>query len=91
MTTLGLICGLAAGMWIGYRLGRRASAPAPSWQSRTRRSALGRQAITLVALVTASQLQRSVQRRVRQAHQRASPLTRPALLARESVRELLRL
>lgn len=63
MAFLGLICALAAAMAIGYWWGRRAAAR-PTWRSRTRRSALARQAITLTALVAASQLQRSLHRRL---------------------------
>lgn len=64
MTTLALLCALAAAMWIGYRLGRRAAAPAPNWHQRIRRSALGRQASALIVLVVASQLRRSSQRKL---------------------------
>lgn len=50
---------------LGYVLGRRAVVPTPSWQQRMRRPALARQTVTLLALMAASQLQRSAHRRVR--------------------------
>lgn len=50
---------------LGYLMGRRATVPAPSWQQRMRRPALARQTVTLLALMAASQLQRSAHRRVR--------------------------
>jgi hypothetical protein len=89
MSALEFICVLAAAMWIGYRLGRRASAPAPTWRKRARRSALGQQAIALIVLMTASQIQRSVQRKLTGSRGRTSPFARPAALTRETVLELL--
>ena len=80
MTVLVVICLVAAAARIGYWFGRRAATSAPPWQERTRRSALARQAITLVLLVAASQLQRSVRRNVPEPRVRRSPLTLPAAL-----------
>ncbi|RZT25986.1 hypothetical protein EV589_1737 [Mycobacterium sp. BK558] len=49
---------------LGYLVGRRATRRAPTWQQRIQRPALARQAVTLMALVAASQLHRSAHRRV---------------------------
>lgn len=76
-----LICLLTTAMGIGYGWGRRSSASAAPWHQRTRRSALGRQAITLAALLAASQIQRSVERR-------HPALTRRAASAHGALRRL---
>ncbi|MBI5338276.1 MAG: hypothetical protein HZB45_11405 [Mycolicibacterium rufum] len=49
---------------LGYLVGRRATRRTPTWQQRIQRPALARQAVTLMALVAASQLHRSSHRRV---------------------------
>lgn len=65
MTPLGVICMLVTALSIGYHFGRRhAGSTTPTWKDRTRRTALGRRAITLIALMVASHLQRSVQRKL---------------------------
>jgi hypothetical protein len=64
-------------MWIGYQFGRR-TIPAPTWRKRVQRSALGQQAIALIVLVTASQIQRSMHRKLRGARGRRSQVARPA-------------
>lgn len=64
MTALGMAIALLAAMLVGYVIGRRAAAKAPSWRQRTTRTALGRQAIGLVALATVSQLERTVQKKL---------------------------
>lgn len=89
MLALELICVAAAAMWIGYRLGRRTTASAPTWRKRARRSALGQQAIAVIVLMTTAQIQRSMHRKLRGARRRRSPFVRPAL-TRESALGLLR-
>ncbi|PRC46917.1 hypothetical protein C6A85_87635, partial [Mycobacterium sp. ITM-2017-0098] len=64
MTALGVFAAVVAALCIGYVLGRRAGQRAPTWKQRTRRTALGRQAVGLIALVAASQLQRAIGKRV---------------------------
>ncbi|MEW5808326.1 MAG: hypothetical protein AB1925_02645 [Actinomycetota bacterium] len=54
---------MAATGLFGYYLGRRSPARSLSWRQRTTRPALARQAITLLALVALSQVQRSAGRR----------------------------
>jgi uncharacterized membrane protein YhiD involved in acid resistance len=68
MTALGVFAALVAALGIGYLLGYRRGSRTPSWRQRTSRVALGRQAVSLVALVAASQLQRTARRKL--------PLTR---------------
>ncbi|MGE0215205.1 hypothetical protein [Mycolicibacterium sp.] len=64
VTALGMVAALAAGVWIGYLIGRRADAKTLSWSTRTSRVVLGRQAITLLGLLAASRLERTVRRRL---------------------------
>lgn len=64
MTALGVLAALVAALCVGYVIGRRAGRKAPTWKQRTRRAALGRQAVGLIVLVAASQLQRTIGRRV---------------------------
>ena len=63
VTALGVAAALVAALCVGYLVGRRAGQRTPTWKQRTRRTALGRQAVGLIALVAASQLQRAVRRR----------------------------
>ncbi len=64
MTVLGMICMLVTALSIGYYLGRRAGSGTSTWRQRTRPTALGRRAITLMGLVVASRIQRTVQRKL---------------------------
>ncbi|WP_163722278.1 hypothetical protein [Mycolicibacterium psychrotolerans] len=70
MAAVVVISLMAASGLLGYLLGRRATRRTPTWQQRMRRPALARQTVTLVALVAASQLQRSAHRRVGGARRR---------------------
>ena len=65
MAVIVVISLMAATGLLGYLLGRRSVVPTPTWQQRMRRPALARQTVTLLALMAASQLQRSAHRRVR--------------------------
>ncbi len=64
MTFLGVTIALLAAMAFGYVVGRRSGAKTPTWSQRTSRVALGRQTVALITLLAASQLQRSVGRRL---------------------------
>jgi Kef-type K+ transport system membrane component KefB len=64
VTALGVLAAMVVALSIGYVIGRRAGRRGPTWKQRTRRRALGRQAVGLVVLVAASQLQRSIGKRV---------------------------
>jgi hypothetical protein len=64
MTALEVICTVVTAMSIGYHFGRRAGSTTSTWRSRTRRAALGRRAISLIGLMVASRIQRSVQRKL---------------------------
>lgn len=64
MAPLGVLAALVVALCIGYVLGRRAGRRSPTWKQRTRRSALGRQAVGLVVLVAASRLQRTIRKRL---------------------------
>ena len=65
MAAVVVISLMAASALLGYLLGRRVTTPRPTWQQRLRRPALARQTVTLLALMAASQMQRSAHRRVR--------------------------
>ena len=78
MLALELICVAAAAMWVGYRFGRRTAATAPTWRKRARRSVLGQQVIALIVLMTTSQIQRSMHRKLGVTRGRRSRLARPA-------------
>jgi hypothetical protein len=64
MTFLAVTLALVAALALGYVLGRRSVSRTPTWSQRTSRAALGRQTLSLLALVAASQLQRSVGQRM---------------------------
>lgn len=57
MTVFAVIAALATAACIGYYLGRRAASAPPSWKKRTSRVALSRQAINLLAMITARRIQ----------------------------------
>ncbi|OBF85839.1 hypothetical protein A5791_21955 [Mycobacterium sp. 852002-51163_SCH5372311] len=59
MTALAVASALVTALCIGYQWGRRAGSTPPTWKQRTSRMALGRRAISLVALMSARRLQRS--------------------------------
>lgn len=61
MTVIAAIAALATATSIGYYFGRRAASPRTSWRVRTSRIALGRQAISLLAIFTARHIQRRLQ------------------------------
>lgn len=58
MTVIAVICALATTMCIGYYFGRRATSTRPSWRKRTSRMAMGKLAISLLAMITARRIQR---------------------------------
>jgi hypothetical protein len=57
VTVIAAIAALAAATGFGYYLGRRAASTRPSWKKRTSRVALGRQALNLLAMITARRIQ----------------------------------
>lgn len=57
MTVIAVIAALATAACIGYYFGRRAASTPPSWKKRTSRIALGRQAVHLLAMMTARRIQ----------------------------------
>ncbi|WP_082942823.1 hypothetical protein [Mycobacterium sp. 852002-40037_SCH5390672] len=61
MTVIAVVAALATATCLGYYLGRRAGSTRPSWKKRTSRIALGRQAVNLVAMITARRIQRRLQ------------------------------
>jgi hypothetical protein len=64
MTVLAMVVALTAAASVGYLFGRRAGSRRPTWKQRTRRTALGLQAVSLIMLMTASHVQRSAHRRL---------------------------
>ncbi|GAB1813123.1 hypothetical protein [Mycobacterium sp. MUNTM1] len=57
MTVFAVIAALATAGCIGYYFGRRAASAPQSWKKRTSRVALSRQAINLLAMITARRIQ----------------------------------
>ncbi|OBJ08955.1 hypothetical protein A5623_28210 [Mycobacterium colombiense] len=57
MTVIAVIAALATATCIGYYFGRRAASAPPSWKKRTSRIALSRQAVNLLAMITARRIQ----------------------------------
>jgi hypothetical protein len=76
MLTLQLICLAAVALSVGYVMGRRSARSAPAWFGGSRRSRLARQAISLMAVGAATQIERSIRRRFRPARSRFSWLAR---------------
>jgi hypothetical protein len=64
VTVIAAIAALAIAAAFGYYFGRRAASTPPSWKKRTSRLALGRQAVNLLAMITA----RRIQQRFRAEH-----------------------
>ena len=64
MTALAVIFMLVTAMGLGYHFGRHAGSTTSTWKKRTRRTTLARHAISLIALMMASRIQRSVHRRL---------------------------
>jgi hypothetical protein len=60
MTVLVVACAVVTALCVGYRLGRRSTPRPASWQTRTSRLALGKLAVSLVGVVLARRLQRSL-------------------------------
>lgn len=60
MAVLVLICALATATYVGYYVGRRASATPSTWRKRTSRVAIGRLAMSFAMAVAARRLRRSV-------------------------------
>ncbi|MGV0040551.1 hypothetical protein [Mycobacterium colombiense] len=58
VTVIAVFAALATAACIGYYFGRRAAATPPSWKKRTSRIALSRQAVHLLAMITARRIQR---------------------------------
>jgi hypothetical protein len=56
MTALAVISALVTALCIGYHFGRRADSTPPTWKKRTSRTALGRLAISLIALMIARRI-----------------------------------
>jgi hypothetical protein len=52
VTVVAVICALATATCIGYYLGRRAGSKPSTWKKRTSRIALGKQAMSLLVLIT---------------------------------------
>lgn len=61
MTAIAAICAVIAAACVGYYFGRRASTTRPTWKKRTSRIALGKLALSLLAMITARRLQQSLQ------------------------------
>ncbi|HEX5253174.1 MAG TPA: hypothetical protein VFW69_04745 [Mycobacterium sp.] len=61
MTVIAAIAALATATCIGYHFGRRAASTPPTWKKRTSRIALGRQALNLLAMITARRIQQRFQ------------------------------
>ncbi len=59
MTVLAAIAALAIAACGGYYFGRRAGSPPSTWKRRTSRIALGKLAISLLALTTVRRIRRS--------------------------------
>jgi hypothetical protein len=57
VTLIAVIAALATAACTGYYFGRRAASTPTSWRKRTSRIALGRQAINLLAMITARRIQ----------------------------------
>lgn len=57
MTVIAAIGALATAAFLGYHVGRRAGSPRQTWAKRTSRPALGRLAITLIAMIAARRIQ----------------------------------
>lgn len=57
MTVIAVIAALAIATCLGYYVGRRAASTPPSWKRRTSRIALSKQAINLLAMITARRIQ----------------------------------
>jgi hypothetical protein len=61
VTVTAAIAALAIAACIGYYFGRRAASTPPSWKKRTSRIALSRQALNLLAMITARRIQQRFQ------------------------------
>lgn len=57
MTVIAVIAALAIATCLGYYAGRRAASTPPSWKKRTSRIALSKQALNLLAMLTARRIQ----------------------------------
>lgn len=64
MTALGIFAAVSAALWIGYVIGHRRGSRKHSWRQRTSRATLGRQAVSLIALVTLGELERTARKRL---------------------------
>ena len=60
MTVLAGIAALATATCLGYYFGRRAGSTPSTWKKRTSRAALGRLAISLLVLLTARRIRRTL-------------------------------
>jgi hypothetical protein len=60
MTALAVISALVMALCIGYHFGRSSGSKPASWKKRTSRVALGRLAISLLMLMTARRIRRSL-------------------------------
>lgn len=81
MSAVGMVVLLMAALGVGYLAGRRSNPRVPTWQQRTSRTVLGRQALVLALLMAVSQVERSTQRRLRPGAGR-QPATSVARLRR---------
>ena len=59
MTALAVISALVTALCIGYHFGRRAGSAPSTWKRRTRRTALGKLAISLIVLMIARRIRQS--------------------------------
>lgn len=73
MTAVGVLVLVVAALGVGYQAGRHANPRVPTWRQRTRRAALGRQALALAVLMSAARLERSVHRRLPPLARRGAP------------------
>ena len=82
MSAVAIVVLMVAASGVGYLAGRRANPRVPSWQQRTSRTVLGRQALALALLMAVSQVERSAQRRLRPMARRESMTGRVRRMAR---------
>lgn len=64
MTALGMFAAVSAALWIGYVIGHHRGSRQHSWRQRTSRATLGRQAVSLIALATLGELERTARKRL---------------------------
>ncbi len=80
MTEVAVFSALVAALYIGYHFGRRGGSNPSTWKMRTSRATLGRLAITLIALMVARRIRRSL----------LADCSRPAALAVRAMKHVER-